>query len=254
MKKMTLLVLALLMVCVPMTALADADGSSVQVQVWGVEDYSARSYGNLNTSIDCVEGLREQIVGHSSTNWYSKPDIKNSGVWELDFRSSSLGGNDYRLTDDVDLAAYCGHGTVRKLELNTQRDSYQAQQYQMALGDRDCEWFLAFTCNFLNGSISQVGTMAKGIHAICGYATDMTVTANGGGVFIAQAMYGYQLPVVGAWYEYAKQTQPSGNTCAYFVAKNNRTDRLWGIGTVNSDPAAYTSGTAQNYELAKINI
>ena len=102
------------------------------------------------------------------------------------------------------------------------------------------EWFITFTCNFLNGSNDQIGRMMEGLHTVCGYSTDMTVTANAGDLMASKLKSG--MSVKEAYFSYAKQTQSkkSKNTACVFTTKTLANDHIWGYGTVGSDPTPYS--------------
>lgn len=168
-------------------AYADDDGSSVAVGVEWVGQYTGTGspmavYGNLSTPDDCVGGLYN-IVSDPRTNWGWAFNWGNGNAWELDWKRPSLGGNAYRLADDVDLVAFSGHGTGNNMQFATCRNDWASTINELDLGVRDCEWALMYTCNFLRGTPAAYGPAANGAHLICGYATDMTVTGNGGALF-----------------------------------------------------------------------
>lgn len=235
---------------------ADDDGSTVQIGVEWVGTYvgtgsPCANYGNLATSDDCVAGLHD-IVDNGSTNWLWAFNWGNSNAWELDWKRPASGGNAYRLADDVDLVAFSGHGLGNTLEFNNQHNDWKSTPSEMDLGLRDCEWALMYTCNFLKGTPSTFGTSANGVHLICGYCTDMTITANGGEKFAYYAQpyllrqaYGVRV----AWYKYGQATQSAANEniARTFGATSAVNDYLWGYGAVAADPPAYSSSTAGQY-------
>lgn len=237
----SLLILSLLLAS-PGIALADADGSSVGIMTEYVNYY----YGylglpDLNYTDEAVNGLYD-IVSDPNTNWLWSIQWGNDNAWERDWKSSHLtGGNDYRLADDVDLAAFSGHGTGRNFVMNNANYDHYAATSDMRLGDRDLEWLLAFTCNFLNGTMSQFGSIANGLHLANGYSTDMTITSNAGSRFSYWAKRPYGVRV--AWYRYGQDTQRAidENIARTFGANNSYNDYLWGYGSVSSDPPSYAS-------------
>lgn len=258
-KKMIILLLSLLLLlAMTTTALADEDGSSVEIGMESIEDYSnfynetGLNYGNINTSTDCVEGL-EDIVDDTSTSWLHGYDWEDMNVWEKDFKSSTESGNDYRLTDDVDLVAFCGHGladlTKGPVMTDVDHDGAYVVRDTVLWGDRDLEWALMFTCNFLTPHIDDIGSMMNGVHMICGYRTVMWVTANGGEKFAARAIAGYS--VKDSWNYYASQTQPALQNQDVKVAKmyhtSTESDKLWGYGTVASDPTPFDTSSSGYY-------
>lgn len=236
----------------PTPAFADADGSSVQIMTeWVNYYYNYQGLYDLNTTDECVKEL-DDIIADPNTNWLKGYNWGNSDAWERDWKSSTLtGGNDYRLADDVDLAAFAGHGYGRNFVMNNANYDYFAAISDMRLGDRDLEWLLAYTCNFLNGTVSELGGMMRGLHLANGYATQMIVTSNGGARFAAWAKAPYGVRV--AWYRQAYDSQPNtlssgGRIIARtFGHRNNVNDYLWGYGSAGSDPPVYSSTTAGDY-------
>lgn len=243
--------------CLPVTvAYGDDDGSYVSIGTDWVARYAlsgspAAQYGDRESAKMCCEGL-VGIVNDSATNWQWQFNWGNSAAWELDWKRSGLGGNAYRLCDDVDLVAFAGHGLGNDLQFSTQRNDWEATPSDMDLGARDAEWALLFTCNFLNGDPSKYGAAANGIHLINGYATDMTITSNGGAVFSDYAKpsgsrqaYGVRV----AWYKAGQVTQKSAdrNVARTFGAKTAVNDYLWGYGAVSADPPSYSSTNADKY-------
>lgn len=235
---------------------ADDDGNAVQIGVDWVGAYAgtgspAARYGNLSTPDECVAGLYG-IVTDPTTSWGWAFNWGNSNAWELDFKRPSAGGNAGRLADDVDLVAFAGHGLGNNFTFGTKKNDWYTTPSDMDLGLRDCEWMLAYTCNFLKGPPSNYGSAANGVHLICGYATDMTITANGGSKFASfvkpsasRQPYGVRV----AWYKYGQQTQSAANKniARTFGAKTAVNDYLWGYGSVSADPPAYSSATAAKY-------
>ena len=244
-------------------AYADDDGGYVSVGIDWVGAYAgtgapASVYGNLASSQQCVEGLR-RIVDDPVTSWGWQFNWGNASAWELDWKRSGLGGNAYRLCDDVDLVAFAGHGYPNALQFSTKKNDWQATPAEMDLGARDAEWALMYTCNFLKGSPANFGSAANGVHLICGYATDMTLTPNGGQLFSDYARpYGsrqaYGVRV--AWYKYGQATQSwiGRNVARTFGARTAVNDYLWGYGPVAADPPAYSSGTAGQYAYWDTNL
>jgi len=247
----------------PATAYADNDGSNVSIGIDWVAKYvgtgaPAARYGNVDSAKLCCEGLKD-IVDDSRTSWQWQFNWGNSAAWELDWKKSSLGGNAYRLCDDVDLVAFAGHGLGNTLEFSTQKNDWKSTPSDMDLGVRDAEWALFYTCNFLRGSKDTLGAAANGIHLLNGYCTDMTVTSDGGRKFAEFAMpapdrqaYGVRV----AWYKYGKATQKGSdkNTVRTFGAKASYNDYLWGYGKVSADPPAYSPSTAHLYEYWDTNL
>lgn len=240
----------------PARAVADDDGSIVSIGVDWVGQYTGTAspgaqYGNLSTTDECVAGL-VNIANDFNTDWQWAFNWGNNNAWELDFKRPAAGGNAYRLADDVDLVAFAGHGTGNCFVFNNQNNDWTTVPSDLDLGLRDCEWMLTYTCNFLVGPPSNYGAAANGVHLICGYASDMTVTSTGGSSFAFYARptatrqaYGVRV----AWYKYglASQSGANQNIARTFGARASANDYLWGYGQVSADPAPYSSATSANY-------
>jgi len=240
-----LVMLALcLMLLIPSSVYADTDGSNVSIGVEWAGQYSgtgAPYEGNLDSSDEAVAGLYD-IVSDPNTSWTWDFNFGNDYAWERDWKAAGrLGGDDSIYADDVDLAAWCGHGLGNNFLFNNQNDDWYATIGDMDMGDRDCEWILAFTCHFLQGTASNFGRAADGVHLICGYSTDMTVYPNSGSRFAYWAKYPYGVRV--AWYRYGKDTQQAidQNIARTFGANASVNDYLWGYGSVSSDPPFYSN-------------
>lgn len=196
---------------------------------------------SLGTADDAVNGLLSELVGDPDTNWTWEFSYTDSSAWEKDFKKESLGGVAPEYIDNMDLAAFCGHGLGNTLTFDTEKDDWDSTPSDQDLGAHDLEWLLTFTCNFLRGSMSDFGKAADGVHLICGYATDMTVTANAGERFAYWAMHPYGVRV--AWYKYGYDTQlvQHENIARIFGALASKNDYLHGYGDNSSDPLSYTS-------------
>lgn len=245
------LIVIMTLFLVPQNAKAEADGNSVQIGIEYVGKYSGTGspvIWNLDTASSASRG--DIRIIKENPNWGLLYIWGDSNVWEKDFRSSSLNGNDYRLTDDVDLLFYVGHGVKPglynandySLIMNNQNDSYYAKQGEMSLGNRDLEWFITFTCNFTNGFANQIGRLFNKLHALAGYKTDMTVTSNAGDRFSYWAAT-QKYPISVAYENYAWDTQNAvnKNSIRIFRATSTWNDHLWGFGSVASDPVPYSS-------------
>lgn len=225
-----------------------------EIGIEAISDYSSIGMPTLNTSISCVTGLSTALLNSSA--WSSIYTKTNNNVWEIDFKDVSLGGNDLNYADNADLVAYCGHGYASSgfLLANDEHNDGNVSRSDLRLGDVDLEWLLAFTCNFLNCNLADIGNAMQGAHMICGYKTDMTVTANGGSVFASYATGG--ISVREAWKKYGKATQSiiSGNRTAVCFHSSCENDYLWGFGDTVEDPPGYNSQTAGDYMMRDYNV
>lgn len=237
------------------TLYAKWGGEKREVGLEAISNYSGTGLPTLSTSVDCVNGIYNALSSYSDS-WMKKYTFTDKNVWELDFKSVSLGGNDWKCADSVDLLAYCGHG-YRDMGLvmsnQSNSDAYVSRS-DLLLGDVDLEWFLTFTCNFLNCNKDDIGRAMNGLHVMCGYKTDMTVTANGGYIFALYASLGGK-SVIEAWRMYGVLTQDiqNANKTAAFFHVSCANDHLWGFGDTASDPPAYNDKTKKDYYFVEYN-
>lgn len=233
-----------LVAATPVSASADNDGSAVEIGVEWVGQYAGTGspvQKNLYTSDSAVGGLHD-IVSDPTTAWGWQFNYGDDLAWELDWRATRLGGMSESFTDNVDLAAYAGHGQANKMVLGTEWDSWYVLANSLDAGDRDCEWLLTFTCRYLTGSNpTDFRYMMNGVHLVCGYTTDMTITSNAGSMFAYYAKEPYRVRV--AWYKYGQATQLGEdlNVARTFGAKSCVNDCLWGYGSVAADPPSYSA-------------
>ncbi|WP_066635364.1 DUF6345 domain-containing protein [Desulfolucanica intricata] len=243
-RKCIFVIMLLLLVVPTSVAYADLDGSEVSIGVEYISNYTAgpgAEYSDPTTAGDAVNGLSD-IVSDPNTSWIWDFSYGNSSARELDWKASGrLNGNDSLYTDNVDLNAFCGHGFGMNYVFTVEKNDWYTTVSDLDMGDRDCEWMLAFTCNFLNGTMANFGPIADGVHLVCGYGTDMTVTANAGSRFAYWAKHPYGVRV--AWYKYGYDTQNGAwqNIARIFGANASYNDYLWGYGSVSSDPPFYTN-------------
>lgn len=240
-------------------ALADSDGNSVEIMTEWVNTYGFTLDGiylyDLYQTDEAVAGFRD-IANDPGTSWLmpSNRQWGNGDAWELDWKGTSLGGMDHVYADNVDLAAFSGHGLGGNFIMNNYNNDRYASIRDFRLGNQDLEWIIGITCNFLNKSKDYLGGMMYGLHLANGYATDMTITANAGNRFSAWAKAPYGVRV--AWYRQGYDTQNSydRNVARIFGHKNNVNDYLWGYGNAGSDPPTYTATTAVDYRIWDYNL
>lgn len=234
---------------------ADNDEGAREIGIECVGDYSSwDNLSNLNSPINIAQDFANAFKNNNK-KWKVSYKYTNSGVWETDFKAKSLGGKDDKYADNVDLLIYSGHGLKPKgygakdyaFALNTKNNSKYANQKEMYLGNRDLEWLVTFTCNFLESkNLDTIGHMAKGIHAICGFETAVILTPDMGSVFAKKLQKGYS--VKEAFFGTAKDTRiwyKSGGIAGVFTTKKNANDRIWGYGNTAKDPKAYSKDSSQ---------
>ena len=254
-KIVTICLAAVICLNSPVITMADNDAGAKEIGIACVGDYSSWNgkLDDLKSPINIANDFANEFADDDK-NWKVKFKHLNNLVWETDFKGKILGGEDHIYADNVDILIYSGHGikpnkygsTDYAFALNTKKSSKYANQSQMYFGDRDLEWLVTFTCNFLaSKDLDTIGHMAKGVHAICGFETTVILTADMGKVFAKKLKKGYS--VKESFFATAEETRiwyKSGGTAGVFTTKNNADDCLWGYGKVVADPARYSSNSS----------
>lgn len=250
-KPMIMVIIAILTTVLsnPLYAKADDDGSVCQVGIFSVYDYKgtgAPITSNLSSPVDIATDLYNAFKVGSAKEWSVAYNWKNSTVWETDFTRPHVGSS-YPYVDNVDLAFYIGHGVKPNnygskdysFVLNTNKNSYFVEQANLNLGVRDLEWFITLTCNFLSGTNDDIGRLMRGLHTVCGFQSQIYLTQDAGKILAQKLKSG--VSVKEAYFAYGKETQPGRykHTAAVFTTTNLTNDRIWGYGSVGSDPTVY---------------
>ncbi len=237
---------------------ADSDGKKCEVGITAVGNYSYwDDLENLNAPTKIGDSIYSAFKSGNAKEWSIGFRSYDHSVIVNKFKAKSLGGNDSDWSDDVDLLFYSGHGlkpgnhgaTDYSFALCYDKKKHRAKQSEMYLGNKDLEWLVTFTCNFCNGSMNQIGHMAKGLHAICGYSTRSILTSDMGEVMARKLKKG--ISVKEAFFATAKETQPwysYGKTACVFTTKKCANDCIWGYGKVADDPKPYSTKPS-NYVL-----
>ncbi len=246
-------------------ASADSDGNTCSVGIATVSDYTHWNgdLKNLKAPSSIANDIYDEFKSGQAKKWSVGFLLTNTGVFENVFKGKSLGGQDDLYADNVDLLFYSGHGlqpnthgagNYYSFALDYKKGKHYAKQPEMFLGNKDLEWFVTFTCNFLNGGLSEVGHMAKGIHSICGYQTVILLVPNMGKVMCGKLKKG--ISVKEAFFATADETQPWKDiyqrTAAVFTTKDCATDRIWGYGSQADDPKPYSEAPGK-YIIYKYN-
>ena len=238
-----------------------------------VADYTegpGARYSNPSTADSLADGFVDFLINDENNDgYYSENDTTvfgNDSAWASDYSS-----DDDTYADNADIIFFTGHGFGGSFVFTAEEDEYVLGSSDMSLGDGDADWLFAFTCNFTNpvrahsdlslypGSEPFDPDMMNGLHAVCGYKTDMTITADSG-AYCADYLTGYgmvePMTVIQAWRYYGLATQNGSfeNTMRIWYADDCRDDYIWGYGDVGPDPEPYSDSPSDySYVDYKLN-
>ena len=206
------------------------------------------TYHTLYTADDFATGIYDNI-GDSSLSWF-----KNFNNGDIDSKESHFASwGDSSWADAMDIVVWTGHAPPTHylrffvdLVGGVKQPVVQFYWDEIAWGDKDADWVVLNTCNFLNGTDAQLQAMANGVHLICGYATDMTIFAAAGHYFADQLE---ERQIRDAWHKQCEQYQPSGNTARVFGGSENgiETFQYGGPVLVARDPSGSSTYTHWDY-------
>jgi len=211
-------------------------------------------FGTLDCADDYALGFMQNLGWPEvPLNPYSWWDVfANGDLASQEAHWDSAGDSCY--ADNVDFAAWCGHGTrahqlPRILRFFVDLIGGEKQPpdklawSEIQWGDEDLDWVVLNTCRFLDGTDVELKQMASGVHLICGYQTDMTVYAAAGEYF-ADLMDTTGDSVRVAWHQQCQHYQPRGNTARVFGASQCVMDGVRAGGGpifVSRDPTSSSS-------------
>ena len=214
-------IVCILMTCIMITVLVnvicaseDKDDKTIGVEIVGNYSKWNGDLKNLKAPYKIGNGITS-IVSRDLKGWKTKFYLKDETVQENDFKGVSLGGNDNKYIDAVDLFIYAGHGVIPNdhgakdysFALSPSKGGKYAKQSEMFIGNGNLEWLVTFTCNFLSSKDKdRIGHMARGVHSICGFEDAILLTDDMGEVFIKKLKSG--MSVKQAFFETAKETKP----------------------------------------------
>jgi hypothetical protein len=233
----------------------------------GVEWQS--DYGTYDTSstLNCADDFAEGFYDNLGSADESPP-FDDEQVWFRNFNNGDLdskeshwdSGGDSDYADSVDIALWCGHGPmdpspymrffVDKIGGEKQPPD-KLYWSEIDWGDEDMDWAVLNTCNFLNGTDTQLKAMASGVHLICGWATDMTIYCAAGEYFGDRLAYSGKT-IKQAWFDQAKEYQDEDdeNTARVFGATDCMGDLLGFTGPIqiSRDPTSSSAYTHADYD------
>ncbi|NMX21592.1 hypothetical protein C5S30_03985 [ANME-1 cluster archaeon GoMg4] len=252
MKKTTigvvLCVYALLVVLIsiapaPVYAGNDDGENPPEVGVEWINDYPGTENDRYYMD-DSAGGLYNKL---GNTGWDKRFNYGDSSAWEEDFKDVSNGGTDNIYIDDVDIAMFAGHSTVKDghvaLYFTTLHDDYYLEWFDPEWGDRDLEWIGLHSCQVLrDADLSYWACTLNGLHLLCGFKSYAYDTSTPMGKKWADRMiddgwWDVAYTVKQSWWYAADVSQPSGTVVRVMgETLECGDDYIWGQGTVCSDP------------------
>ncbi|MBP2145075.1 hypothetical protein J2129_000529 [Methanofollis sp. W23] len=214
------------------------DGGAPEV---GVEWVTS---GGLVNSDDSAEGFYNTLGNAGWTRKFNKGDASTS---ESHFEY--FNGGDRNYIDGVDIAFFQGHGSDQHINLGTYgKDVFFRSEIEW--GDYDLEWIALHSCSGTKepGNFKGSHYGLNGVHFICGFETTSYNYAEDGPSFAERLLDSENVPI--AWYHAMDETHPSGSR-VQMVADDNSVwdDRIWGQGSVASDPPVDEHWCAWSYGL-----
>ena len=212
------LILALLLLVAPATALAQdnapdgapaaepdaTDGKlndgALEFGVWWVVDYPPAGAGGSDlpaTAPDAL-GLRNYLTSNCKFSflgicWINWPTPQwtprfvygNSNAWSTDWRRSANGGSEHVYIDSIDLAYFAGHGSTNGIIFGAGSPAPVTVTKNDALGawgTNDADWLGLAACNVLDDPYSNLQGWANamnGLRLLLGFKTVMNDVPHG---------------------------------------------------------------------------
>ena len=155
------------------------------------DNYDSRCDFGGRVSNQCADAFVERICATMYSGYNARSALfrrKDSTASKEDFMSKKFNNGITKANiDDVDVMLFVGHGrptyglhfsygpqNTKHSTDPTAHDSYYLnfRRSEARFGyQAKTKWFIAFTCNFLNASQSDIEQMFYGIHAVLGYST-----------------------------------------------------------------------------------
>ncbi len=238
----------------------DDDDFHYEVGVEWVNDYPGEDLDLLGRDDDALDLYN--TVGEQP-GWWGIFEWGNASAFEEDFKRFGLGGDEDDEIDQVDLAYFCGHGTLcdciwdptwgafrRALVFGVEHDDYYLVPGEggrwsdgtHSWGDADLEWLGFSACETMIDHRYWANCL-NGLHLILGWATisnDIFPYRHFdpptlGWVWAREMLAGRT--ITQAWFNAAEETHPGGRIAAVVAEEMaDFNDHLWGVGPVSADP------------------
>jgi hypothetical protein len=219
----------------------DSDSSSPEVGIEWVCDYTYPD-ADLPNSDDSAVGFYNRI---GNAGWTKKFNKGDSNAKAAHFEQS---GSDTTYVDGVDIAFYQGHGSAGRLDVSTYIEKVYANEAEW--GDYDLEWIGLHACSTLSNN--DFSESLQGAHLICGFSTTAYNYADDGenwaDYLIDDGANDDAYTVKNAWFYGIDINHPAGVTLKVFGETSTcGNDKIWGQGTVISDPSVDDQFTTWTY-------
>jgi hypothetical protein len=221
---------------------------------WGEKDLGPTIVSRYLNEMDNHNGG----IGHAFREYY----WNGFNSWERDYldkNQGGLNGLDHENTDNVDMAAYVGHGNGNGITFETNQNDTLVRFSDVvdSWGNLDCEYHAWQSCQVLEDTWGGLqwwerwGPVFNGLHLIHGFITNAGVDGHNLLKFFAQNQYDNNRTMKRAWFDAVIDDQNSGRTAAVMgVMISESKDPN---GTVHNSIPATTSGYRRAHWKDKIN-
>ena len=252
-KKLLASTMILIMLMVPMSAVAADDWNTREVGVEWVQSYGPCGLGNLVATKSDAESFYNAL---GSKGWTKSFNWGNANAWEKDYEKLSVGGWDYKPypeggADTVDFAYFSGHGNPNAFWFGTPNDGNgvlpcRVDKSEASWGETDLEWIVVSVCELLKynsgGTVFQRwGPALRGTHQILSYDTiSYDLSMGNRFVFWMTKSYwswpwGNKKNIRNAWFQANRDIQPSNVWAAVLGTDRGWNDYLPGYGGQGAD-------------------
>lgn len=130
---------------------------------------------DLTYVFNICNGLDEELrdAGHTRTFYWANRDC-----WEIDLRSSSMGGIDDQWSDDVDLFFILTHGNNQDgnaiLAYDVNLNEWIGNSSNWRAGNLNLEWLMIYGCKTVDRSnVGGLANVFQRLHELCGAYDNM---------------------------------------------------------------------------------
>lgn len=243
----------ILILMMPMSAVAYDDYNTKEVGVEWVQSYGPCGLGNLYATKSDAESFYNAL---GNKGWTRRYNWGNADAWEKDYEKASLGGWDTIAeggADTVDFAYFSGHGSPNAFWFGTNHDGdgylpCRVDRTEASWGETDLDWITISVCQVLQFSyggqsvFQRWGPRFRGLHQILSYDTISYDLAMGGkfAYYMTRPWYlGGAKKIKDAWFQANRDIQPSSVWSAVLSTDKGWNDYLPGYGGQGADGGYY---------------